>query len=132
MHFGDVLIHQICKVEKVTKPPPVLIPTKSLLTIPENMVDSLFDDIIPSEDLLTPEEKLFLIHNADFFYHIYGYWNNYSNKAIRMRCTFLNLMRRSSQLQLNNDIYMRLQFAKQNQLERRAQGDIVRKLYLVE
>ena len=40
-------------------------------------------------------------------------------------------MRRSNELQQTDDIYMRLQVAKQNELDKRAQGDMMCNLYLI-
>ena len=131
LHFGDVLIHQISKVE-MSALPEVRIQSAKLSVIPENMVDTLFDDLIDDDNKLSPEEKLFIVHNADLFYHIYAYWHNYSNKAVRTSCTHLNMMKRSKQLQETDDYYMRLQVAKQNELERKCHGQTVRDLYLVD
>ena len=73
----------------------------------------------------------FITDNADFFYHIYAYWHNFSNKPIRCSSHAIARMHRSQTLQAD-DIYTRHQIAKFDELRRKAQGELCRKIYLVD
>ena len=131
LHFVDVLICHMAKIE--SKPSPtVTIPSSSFNEVPTGMIDSDFMNIYGDDKVaFSDEEKWFVEKNADIYYHIYGYWHNYSNKPICLSCDNIAGMRRSKQLQ-NNDIHVRHQDAKFNELKRKSQGDHVRGLYLVD
>ena len=60
-------------------------------TVPNILIKSNHFQIVPSNVFmtffnmeLTSEEKYFTFFNADMFYHVYGLWGNFSNKAIRV------------------------------------------------
>lgn len=118
--------------KKLQKPAPVVnIQTQSFRAVPERLVSSIFDERMGCAYCFTDEEKNFVLTNACIFYFIYGYWHNYSNKAIR--CSFSHLDENSHVgILANNDVFLRLQLAKQDQLNRRAQGETTRKLYLLD
>ena len=129
LHFCDVLSIKLSEVQAIEKPQ-VIIGTPSFQTVPNDIVDSLFDDIMDQSESFTVEEKLFVIKNASLYYYIYGYWHNYSNKAIRCSLGGIRGLPKVSLLG-SDDIFLRMQEAKHNQLSRRAQGDMVRSLYLL-
>ena len=81
-------------------------------------------------ECFTVEEKLFVIKNATLYYYFYASWHNYSNKAIHCSLGGIRGLPKVSLLG-SDDIFLRLQVAKHNQLNRRAQGDMVRSLYLL-
>ena len=130
LHFADALMCKLTEIE--SKPLPQLrITTPSFSTIPNGMLITLFESEADTADVsFTEEEKWFVLRNADIYYHIYGYWHNYSNKPIRMSCETISGLRRSKALQ-QDDIHIRHQEVKFNELKRKCQGDHVKGLYLV-
>ena len=131
LHFCDVLSIKLSMKQGIALPT-VLLPTEAFSSVPANLVDSLFDTLISNDgSFFTEEERNFVFDNASLYYYIYGYWHNYSNKAIR--CSFEAIQGIDRALVLaRDDIFLRLQDAKQNALDRRAQGEMVRGLYLLD
>ena len=130
LHFVDVLMSKMTQCE--SKPlPEVRIKSSLFNEVPNDMIDALFQDLYGNnEAAFTDEERWFVLRNADIYYFIYGYWHNYANKPICLKIDTISGMRRSKVLQ-SNDIHIRHQEAKFNELKRRCQGDHVKGLYLV-
>ena len=130
LHFIDVLICKLSEIESKPKPN-MRITSPSFSSIPDGMLITLFDNDEHTADVsFNDEEKWFVFRNADIYYHIYGYWHNYSNKPIRLSCESLSGLRRSKSIQ-QDDIHLRHQEVKFNELKRKCQGDHVKGLYLV-
>ena len=130
LHFCDVLTIKLCEVQGKDKPD-VLVRSPSFNTLNSDLVDSIFKDVFNDGSAFTVEERMFVIANASLFYYIYGFWHNYSNKAIRLSFASIDNNPRAVQL-ATDDIFLRCQVAKHDQLNRRAQGLMVRNLYLLD
>ena len=129
LHIGDILICKLAEIENQCKPQ-LFIKTSTFNQIPDNMVDNLFLPILNNGRNLSEDEVIFLMLNTDFYFHIYCYWKNFSNKPIRCAGYGLNSLRRSQNL-LKNPNYQGNQITKLDALNRRCQGDYEKQLYLV-
>ena len=69
LHFCDVLSIKFSEVQGTAKPT-VIICTPSFETVPDGIVDSLFDSVMEESECFTVEEKLFVIKNASLYYYI--------------------------------------------------------------
>ena len=129
LHFGDVLITKLCDIE-YNENPHVYLQNSSFSSIPDNFVDSLFLPLMGREYYLSQSEIVFLIINADIYFHIYCYWYNDSNKPIRCQGTSLRPLRRSQRI-IENEYFQGNQIAKLGELTRKCQGDTASRIYLV-
>ena len=130
LHFCDLLTIKLAL--KQSKPAPdVIIRNNIFDRVPENIISSIFDEVMGDEQCFNELEREFVFKNASLFYFIYGYWHNYSNKAIHISFNSLDNIEKA-QLLASNDVFLRLQEAKHNQIDRRAQGREVRTLYLLD
>ena len=131
LHFCDVLSIKL-SVKQGIPLPIVTLPTTAFSSVPNNLIDCLFDTLISDDgSFFTEEERNFVYDNASLYYYIYGYWHNYSNKAIRCSFSAIQGIDRA-QVLARDDIFLRLQDAKQDAMNRRAQGEMVRSLYLLD
>ena len=67
---------------------------------------------------------MFVIANTSLFYYIYGFWHNCSNKAICLSFATIDNNPRAVALAAD-DVFLRCQIAKHDQLNRQAQGPMV-------
>ena len=131
LHFGDLLITRVREVEHDGGKPHVYIQNTSFAEVPDNVVDSLFLPLMGSDYNLKQKEILFLMMNADLYFHIYCYWHNESNKPIRCQGTGLRALSRSLNI-IENVYFQGHQIAKMGELTRKCQGERSKRLYLVD
>ena len=99
----------------------------------KNLIESLFDTLISDDGyFFTEEEERNIVYDhANLYYYIYGYWHNYGDKAIHSSFSDISGIDKAQRLS-RDDILLQLQDAKHNALNRRAQGEMVRSLYLLD
>ena len=128
LHFCDVLVITL-RQELGLAPPSVLIPSANLRTIANNVTNVFFatDEFLGSQ--VNDDEKQFILQNADYYYHMYGLWQNYSNKPIRLENKGIDRMTRSSMF--SNDVNFKShQMGKYDALKRRVHDEMGKTLYI--
>ena len=127
LHWCDVLV--LALREELGMPrPTVLIKSRNLQSLPA-VINTLFfpcDDELPAD--VTEEEKQFILQNADYYYHMYGLWQNHLNKPIRLENSGIDRMVKSSVF-CNDEYFKSHQVGKYNSLKRRVHDDMGKKLY---
>ena len=128
LHFCDVLIITL-RQELGLNPPNVIIKSQNLQSIGPNVTNVFFqtDEMLGSQ--VDESEKQFILQNADYYYHMYGLWQNYSNKPIRLENTGIERMVFSSQFS-NDERFKSHQQGKYNALKRRVHDDMGKTLYI--
>ena len=128
LHFCDALVIALRKV-KGLEPPKVLIESRHFKTINESITYLFFPSDSDLPEILTSQEASFLFFNADIFYHMYGLWQNNSNKPIRVENKDLPELERSAEFS-NNGPFIGHQKGKYNKLKRCTHHEIAKYLYI--
>ena len=128
LHWCDVLILTLHQ-ELGMQPPKVLIKSNNLRSITSPVTNVFFpsDENLPSE--VNEEEKQFILQNADYYYHMYGLWQNYSNKPIRLENKGIDRMELSTVF-CNDKHFMSHQVGKYDALKRRVHDEMGKTLYI--
>jgi hypothetical protein len=82
------------------------IPTNLLHEVPKKFKNKLTDN------RLTEDQRLFLLHHCESFYTIYGYYGNYSFMGIRTKVNEFNEKLRRSSFFMNDEFFVKHQKGK--------------------
>lgn len=110
-------------------PPDVVIRSRGFNRIPDMVTNVCFptDPNLPCS--LNEEETDFVLCNADYYYHMYGLWQNNSNKSIRLEVRGIDCLTRSAVFTANEQ-FKSHQVGKFNSLKRRVHDDTTKTLYI--
>ena len=129
LHWCDVLV--ICmRQEMGMDPPQVLIKSRNLQEISNDMANSFFpNEHSLVEAFVDENEKRFIFINADYYYHMFGLWGNFSNKPIRIANNDVIGLSRSNEF-CNDANFKKHQIGKYNALKRRVHHPIAKSFYI--
>lgn len=130
MHFCDVLIINVA-INEGKQHPSLFLSSSQLSKIPNDFSDSLFVPMVDNDKAFSPTEKEFVLDNADLFFYSFGHWWNDKQIPIRCLCPNLLSLRRSNE-KLESNIFRKHQLGKWNELYRRAQMDMIRKIMFLD